>query len=64
MNSYRRSPLTVHNVALRFNRPERTIRHWAKIGKLQGFKIDKKSWGFAPEYIHLWQVLYAEKTNV
>jgi hypothetical protein len=59
----RRLPLTVHNVALRLRRPERTVRYWAKIGKLRGIKIDKKSWGFSPEYIDLWLELHAEEID-
>jgi len=42
-------PLLVNNVARRLKRPERTVRHWAKIDKLRGFKIDGKSWGFWPQ---------------
>lgn len=63
MTSIRHLPLQVCNVARRLNRPERTVRHWAKIGKLRGFKIDKKSWGFSPEYIEGWQAMHAEETK-
>jgi hypothetical protein len=44
-------PLLVNNVARRLNRPERTIRYWAQIDKLHGFKIDGKSWGFWPQEV-------------
>jgi len=63
MKATRQLPLTVHNVALRLNRPERTVRHWAKTGKLRGFKIDKKSWLFTPEYMEVWQALHPEATK-
>jgi Helix-turn-helix domain len=63
MMAIRQLPLTVHNVALRLNRSERTVRNWAEIGKLRGFKIDKKSWLFTPEYIEVWQALHPEATK-
>lgn len=61
MNIIRQLPLRICNVALRLNRPERTIRDWAEKGKLLGYKIDGKSWGFDPGYIELWQTLHPEE---
>jgi len=55
-----RPPLRVNNVARRLHRPERTIRHWARTGKLRAFKIDRKSWGFRPEDVEACQSSIAE----
>jgi len=59
----RRSPLRVNNVARRLHRPERTIRHWAKVGKIRGFKIDRKSWAFWPEDVDVCQRMFMEDLN-
>jgi excisionase family DNA binding protein len=56
----RRLPLRVNNVARRLNRPERTIRHWAKTGRLRAFKIDGKSWAFWPADVDLFLLVQGE----
>jgi excisionase family DNA binding protein len=56
-SSARKLPLRVNNVAQRLGIPQRTVRHWAKTGKLRAFKIDKKSWGFLPHDVDSWQRL-------
>lgn len=38
--------LRVNNVSRRFGVPERTIRYWARNGRLPAFKITPKIWGF------------------
>ncbi len=42
--------LSVHNVALRLNLAERTVRLWCEQGRLPGFKLGTV-WRFDPEDI-------------
>ena len=39
-------PLLVHHVAGRIERSRRMVRHLAETGKLRGFKLGRKIWGF------------------
>ena len=39
-------PLYVHNVARRLGVPRRTVRHWAKTGKLPATKSGPGIWVF------------------
>ncbi|OFW29737.1 MAG: hypothetical protein A3H97_03675 [Acidobacteria bacterium RIFCSPLOWO2_02_FULL_65_29] len=38
--------LRVNNVSRRFGVPERTVRYWAETGRLAGFRLTPKIWGF------------------
>jgi len=46
-----RRVLRVNNVSRRLGVPERTIRYWAKTGRLAGFRLTPKIWGFRSEDI-------------
>ena len=40
--------LRVNNVARRTGLPERTIRHWAAIGRIPARRLGQKLWVFEP----------------
>jgi excisionase family DNA binding protein len=41
--------LRVNNVAKRLGVPERTVRHWARTGRIRAFRLTSKIWGFLPD---------------
>jgi len=46
-----KNPLRVHHVAKLLRKPRRTIRHWARSGRLRAFRLGRRAWGFQRDYV-------------